>query len=98
MKSCFLLLVAVILQATWSGFGIPILFSTALAVSSMHPVATVAIQGHVGCGLFFSISNVAIDVNLHAVMQEPLCDVNCATVMDPMTACVYAPRGLMPFS
>ena len=54
MKSCCLFLVAVILQATWSGFVIPILFTTALAVSSMHPVATVAIQGvlHVVCGLF----------------------------------------------
>ena len=84
------------MQATLWGFGVPILLTTALAVCSLHPVATIAIQGvlHLLCGAFFSVCNVAIDVNLHAILQAPLCDVSCETLMDLMTARVYAPRGL----
>ena len=78
----FLFLLAVVVQTTLSGFGIPILFTTALAVSSMNPVATLAIQGvlYVTFGLLFSVVNVAADVNLHSILQEPLCDVSCERV------------------
>ena len=92
----FLFLLAVVVQTTLSGFGIPILFTTALAVSSMNPVTTLAIQGvlYVTFGLLFSVVKVAADVNLDSILQEPLCDISCESFIDLMIACVYAPRSL----
>ena len=84
------------MQATWLDTGMPVLFTTALAVCSLEPVTTITIQGvfHVLCGVLLSVCNVARDVNLSDILQPSLCDVTCETVTDLMTAHVYARRGL----
>ena len=63
---------------------------------SLNPVTTVVIQGllHMVSGLLMSVSSVAVDVNLEALLQEPLCDISCETIMHMVTARVCAPRGL----
>ena len=84
------------MQATWLDTGMPVLFTTALAVCSLEPVTTITIQGvlHVVCGVLLSVCNVARDVNLSDILQPSLCDVTCETVTDLMTAHVNARRGL----
>ena len=76
--------------------GVPIRFTSALTVCSLNPVTTVVIQGllHLVSGLLLSLSSVAVDVNLEALLQEPLCDISCETIKHMMTARVCSPRGL----
>ena len=92
---CFFL-AAILLQATWWTMGVPILFTSALTACSLNPVTTVVIQDllHMVSGLLLSVSSVAVDVNLEALLQEPLCDISCETIMHMVTARVCAPRGL----
>ena len=94
--TCILFAATIIMQATWLEIGVPICFTTALAVCSLHPVAIMTIQGvlHVVSGVLLPVCNVAIDVNLNAILQTPLCDVSYEPFMDVMTACAYAVRGL----
>ena len=84
------------MQAFWWTMGVSILFTTALTVCSLNPVTTVVMQGmlYIMSGLLLSLSSVAVDVNLEALLQEPLCDISCETIMHMMTARVCSPRGL----
>ena len=71
-------------------------FTTALTVCSPNPVLTVVMQGmvHVTSTLLLSSSSIAVDVNLAALLQQPLCDTSCQTIMHIMNSRVCIPRGL----
>ena len=45
-------------------------------------------------GFFFWIANIATDVSLHSMLQDPLCDLHCEGFIKLLIACVYAPRSL----
>ena len=84
------------MQMFWWIMGVSILFTTALTVCSPNPVITVVMQGmlHIMSVLLLSWSSIAVDVDLEALLQEPLCDSSCQTLMHIMTSNVCFPRAL----
>ena len=84
------------MQAFWWTMGVSILFTTALTVCSLNPVTTVVMQGmlYIMSGMLLSLSSVAVDVNLEALLQEPLCDISCESIMHMMTARMCSPPVL----